>query len=53
VTSWIDDRAIVELSHRKSCVVPVPSREWGNSAGEEGDHGIQYALIPALSDIKA
>jgi len=48
VTSWIDDRAIVELFHRKSRVVPVPSCEWGSSAGEEGDHRIQYTLIPAL-----
>jgi len=42
--SWIDDRAIIELFHRKSRVIPVPGRGWDNSGGKKGDYRIQHTL---------
>ena len=53
MTSWIDDRAIIELFHRKSRVIPVPGRGWDNFCGEKGDYRIQYTLIPGLSRHKS
>jgi len=30
MTSWIDDRAIIEFFHRNSRIIPVPGRGWDN-----------------------
>ena len=51
MTSWIGDRAIIELFHRKSRVIPVPGRGWDNSGGKKGDYRIHY--IPGLSRHKS